>query len=214
MDLFERLKRAAGNIPWGTVASVMAQNMASGPNAEAAYSIMEQLHQWGSHLTENALRKWTVSALNPTGCESPDVSTGRPRRCRSHATLRCDVCGRPCCLAHARVDYMGDGICEVCIGAAKARARVAPGGYRRATYEEEAPKAKPGDESAAALKTLKLPRDANWQQIKTQYRKLVLKYNADRPQSEKQRMVNVERLKKINAAYAVLKAQYEQKAAA
>jgi DnaJ-class molecular chaperone len=109
---------------------------------------------------------------------------------------------------------MGDGICEVCIGAAKARARIAPGGYKRETYEREAPKAKPVDEIAAALKTLKLPREANWQQIKTQYRKLVLKYNADRPQSEKQRTVNVERLKRINAAYAALKAHYEQKAAA
>jgi hypothetical protein len=214
MDLFDRLKRAAGNIPWGTVASVMAQNMASGPNAEAAYSIMEQLHQWGSHLTENALRKWTVSVMNPTGCESPDVSTGRPRRCRSHAIVHCDVCGRPCCLAHSRVDYAGDAICEVCIGDAKARARGAPGGYRRATYDEDAPKAKPGADVDAALRTMKLPKSASWDEIKKRYRKLVVQYNADRPQSEKQRTLNVERLKKINAAFEVLRKVHEEKAAA
>jgi hypothetical protein len=214
MDLFERLRRATGDIPWGTFASVMAQNL--GANGVAAQEIVEQLKEWGSHLTKNALSKWTVSVMSPTACDSPDVSSGRPRQCPSYSVVRCDVCQRPCCLAHARVDYMGDAICEVCIGEAKGRARAA--GYSRphAQHEAPPPAASPsGDMSVvAALKTLKLPRDANWQQIKTQYRKLVLKYNADRPQSEKQRTVNVERLKKINAAYAVLKVHYEQKAAA
>jgi nucleoside diphosphate kinase len=64
------------------------------------------------------------------------------------------------------------------------------------------------------LRMLRLTPDATWDQIRKQYRKLMLKYNADRPQSEKQRALNVERLKKLNAAYAVLKAQHEQKVAA
>jgi curved DNA-binding protein CbpA len=65
-----------------------------------------------------------------------------------------------------------------------------------------------------ALKALKIPPRSNWEQIKRQYRKLVVKYNADRPQSERQRALNVERLKKINVAYEVLRREYEQKAAA
>jgi DnaJ-domain-containing protein 1 len=214
MDLMDRLKRAAGNIPWSTVASVMAQNMAAGPHAEAAYSIMEQLHQWGSRLTDSALRKWPAAILAPTMCDSPDVSTGRPKPCKSHATVRCDVCGRPCCLAHARVDYMADAICEVCIGEAKARARSATGGYKRPAYDQGAPASPSGMSAAEALKALKLSQGATWQQIKAQYRKLAVKHNVDRPQSEKQRAMNVERLKKINAAYAVLREMHERKEAA
>ena len=67
---------------------------------------------------------------------------------------------------------------------------------------------------AAALKALKIPPRSTWEQIKRQYRKLVVKHNADRPQSERQRALNVERLKKINVAYEVLRREYEQKAAA
>ena len=67
---------------------------------------------------------------------------------------------------------------------------------------------------AEALRVLKLPKNSTWLQTKTQYRKLVLKHNADRPQSDAERERNTDRLKKINAAYAVLKAHYEQKAAA
>jgi hypothetical protein len=232
MDIFERLKRATGNIPWETFASVMAQNL--GANGVAAQEIVEQLKEWGSHLTKNALSKWTSSVMVPTPCDSPDVSSGRPMACPSFAVVKCDVCGRPCCLAHARVDYMGDAICEVCIGEAKARRRAsswADGGptpyarphagepraerRRRAEPPPHEPPTAPGVMSRAdALRVLKLPKNATWMQVKTQYRKLVLKHNADRPQSDAEREKNTERLKKINAAYAVLKAQYEKREAA
>ena len=214
MDIFERLRRATGNIPWETFASVMAQNL--GTSGVAAQEIVEQLKEWGSHLTKNALSKWTLSVMSPTACDSPDVSSGRPKQCPSYAVVRCDVCQRPCCLAHARVDYMGDAICEVCIGEAKGRARAA--GYSRphAPHEAPPPAAAPagGMSVAAALKALKIPPRSTWEQIKRQYRKLVVKHNADRPQSDKQRALNVERLKKFNAAYEVLRREYEQKAAA
>jgi len=214
MDIFERLKRATGNIPWETFASVMAQNL--GANGVAAQEIVEQLKEWGSHLTKNALSKWTVSVMSPTACDSPDVSSGRPRQCPSYAVVKCDVCGRPCCLAHARVDYMGDAICEVCIGEAKGRARTSAGYARPHAHDAPPPAAAPppGMSVQAALKALKLTQDATWPQIKSQYRKLVVKYNADRPQSDRQRTLNVERLKKINVAFEVLRKVYEQKAAA
>jgi hypothetical protein len=231
MDIFERLRRATGDIPWDTFVSVMAQNL--GANGAAAQEIVAQLKEWGSHLTKNALSKWSVSVMSPVACDSPDVSSGRPQTCPSFAVVKCDVCGRPCCLAHARVDYMGDAICEVCIGEAKVRRRTSswadggptpyarphagePRAERKGRAEPPPPaQSAPGVMSRAeALRVLKLPKNSTWLQTKTQYRKLVLKHNADRPQSDAERERNTERLKKINAAYSVLKGHYEQKAAA
>ena len=229
MDIFERLRRAAGNIPWGTVASVMADNL--GADSVAAQEIIEQLKEWGAHLTRNALSKWTVSMMTPTPCDSPDVSSGRPLACASFAVVKCDVCGRPCCLAHSRVDYMGDAICEVCIGEAKARRRSTawadggPAPYsrphagqpRREGRAEPPPpqESRSGQMSRAeALRALKLKSGASWTQIKSQYRKLVLKHNADRPQTDTERLKNTERLKRLNEAYSVLKALHEKQEAA
>jgi len=233
MDIFERLRRAAGNIPWGTVASVMAENL--GADSTAAEEVIEQLKEWGAHLTKNALSKWTVSVVVPTPCDSPDVSSGRPLACASFAVVKCDVCGRPCCLAHSRVDYMGDAICEVCIGEAKARRRATSwtdGGAaaysrphagqprrereQRRRAEPPPPAAEPSGSvsRAEALRVLKLPKNASWTQIKTQYRKLVVKHNADRPQTDAEREKNTERLKKLNEAYSVLKAHHEKREAA
>jgi len=67
---------------------------------------------------------------------------------------------------------------------------------------------------AEALRVLKLPKNASWTQIKTQYRKLVVKHNADRPQTDAEREKNTERLKKLNEAYSVLKAHHEKREAA
>jgi hypothetical protein len=225
MDLFERLRKLADGVPWGTFASVMSENL--GASSEAAEEIVEQLKEWGSHLTKNALSKWTASIATPQPCDSPDVSSGRPKQCPSFAVVRCDVCSRPCCLAHARVDYLGDAICEVCIGEAKARRRASSwvdgpppyarphAGHGEPRRQAKAPPAAPGTMSVAeARKALKLPKTARWAEIKSQYRKLVLKHNADRPQSDAEREKNTERLKTINAAYAVLKEHHEKREAA
>lgn len=226
MDFFERLRRSVGNVPWGTVANAMADGL--GARSEAAEEIVRQLTEWGAHLTGNALAKWTVAVAMPVGCDSPDVSSGRPRPCESHAVVRCDVCGRPCCLAHARIDFMGDAICEVCIGEAKARKRAAPNetysrphGERREKRGERRRESPPAEERVAsemtvslALKTLKVRKNADWHEIRVAYRKLVLKHNADRPQTDEQRSRNTERLKTLNAAYAVLKARHEKREAA
>lgn len=232
MDIFERIRRATANIPWGTVASVMAENM--GADSVAAEEVIEQLKEWGAHLTKNALAKWTVSVMAPTPCDSPDVSSGHPKACASFAVVKCDVCQRPCCLAHARVDYMGDAICEVCIGDAKRMRRAAAwadggaasyarphaGQPRAERRQRQAPPPPPAAEPpggmsrAEALRALKLKQGASWQQIRAQYRKLVVKYNADRPQTDEERAKNTAHLKKINAAYSVLKAHHEKREAA
>jgi len=214
-NIFSRLRRIADEVPWASFASVVAEQLDS--RSAAAEEIVEQLKNWGALLTKNALSKWMAAVAVPTACESPDVSTGRPKPCRRHAVVPCDVCGRQCCLAHARVDYMGDAICEVCIGKAKAQFRAAGGVPPREEARQEArrnPERRDEVAIAHALKTLKLPKTATWVAIKAQYRKLAVKHNADRPQTEAQRLKNTERLKQIHAAYAVLREHYEKQEAA
>jgi len=213
VDLFEQIRRITGDVPWDTFARVMAPNV--GQSAVAAHNIVQQLKEWGAHLTKNALLKWSMTALTPTPCDCPELSGNHARPCSALAVLRCDACGRPCCMAHARIDYEGDGICEICIIGAQERGRATYGTYSRPHARDAvppAPERKPGEMTPGqALKALKLPVTATWQQVRRQYHRLAVKYNADRPQTDKQRAANTERLKKFNAAYEVLRAQYEQK---
>ena len=204
MDLFERLRRDAGKFPWGAVASVFAEEIHG--RAGAAADILSQLREWGSHLSTNALVAWAPNLIRMAPCESPDVSTGKPRRCRSTALVECDICGRPCCLAHARIDYFAGGMCEVCVGVAKSAAR------REGTrYEAPRPRKASEPDVAEALRALKLRPGATWDDVRARYKRLVVKHNADRPQSQKSRDKNTAELKKINGAFEVLRKHFEKK---
>lgn len=212
MPPFDRLREAAKKVPWGAFAHVVAENLHA--RTDAATQVIDQLKEWGTHLTANALLKWTVVAATATPCGSPDVSSGRAKRCGHYAVGHCDVCGRPCCLAHARVDYSGDMICAICIGASKVAAGI-PGAGPGAGWQQPppAPKKKKRSERAEALRSLRLADDATWPEIKKRYRKLVVRHNADRPQSTDERAANTEKLKKINAAYETLRQMHEAEAA-
>jgi hypothetical protein len=205
VDLFERIRRVTGDIQWGSFVAVMARNV--GESSDAAHEVVEQLKEWGSHLTRNALLKWTMAIAAPTPCACPGVASGgKTKPCEWIAIVKCDACGRPCCLAHARVDYAAEAICAVCIVGAKARAQ------SYANVDAQAP-GRPGVMTRSqALKTLRLSATAEWAQIKKQYYRLAMKYNPDRP--GKQQAANTERMKKINAAFEVLREEHERKAAA
>ena len=199
----------------------MAENL--GADTDAAQEVIEQLKEWGSHLTKNALSKWTMSVMVPTPCDSPEVSSGHPRPCASYAVVKCDVCTRPCCLAHARVDYMGDAICEVCIGEAKAECALPSRQLLAATRgaassRASRPRARPHaswrhePRTGAPCAQAEVERQLGSDQA--QYRKLAYEHNADRPQTEAERTKNTARLKKLNEAFAVLKAAHEKREAA
>jgi hypothetical protein len=195
MDLFERLKRDAGKIPWGATLNVLVEGLQA--QAEGGSDVLRELREWSLHLTRNALLKWTPMLAQRARCESPDVSSGRPRKCAGTAPFRCDICGRACCLAHARVDYMGDAICEPCIGVAKMRARG---------------EAKPaGNPVKAAFVTMGLKEGASFEDVKKRYKELVFKHNVDSPQSDKKRKRNNEKLTELNLAFEVLREHFEKK---
>lgn len=203
-DLFSKLKRDVSKFPWGAAMSMMAEelhgvNRAQGGTAGEA---LAQLREWASYLTANALRNWPETIALRQNCDSPDISTGKPQKCRSTAVVVCDVCARKCCLAHARIDYLGGAICEVCIGEAKAAARA------------KAPKPEPltnDKDLAKAYRILAVAKNASWEEIRTAYKKLVVQHTPDRPQTERMRAKNTDRMKKLNWAFEVVRAHFESK---
>lgn len=178
----------------------MAESVGDG--AGAAGDIAGQVREWATYLITNALIKWPEVLSSGVTCESPDVSSGKPRPCQNHALATCDICGRRCCLAHARVDYMADAICEECIGKAKARARAEPKAKPPTTDPQRVRR---------AFRTLGLKPSATYEEVRTKYRELVFKWNADRPQSAKSRERNTVRLQRLNDAYRVLREHFEAK---
>lgn len=203
-DFLDKLKD--GRVPWNTLVDVLAQNVDR--RMQATNEIVEQLKQWGAHLTSHALTKWGLALVDPHPCQVPHVSRDeRVERCRATAIVRCDSCGRWSCLAHCRVDYMADATCAVCIGEAKAHFRRA-----RDTWEQKKTQTR-RDKVAAAFRTLKLDETATFAEVKRQYKTLVVKHNADVPQGDGERQRNTKRLQKINQAFEVLRKHFEEAAA-
>ena len=202
MNLFTRLRRDAGKLPWGAVLSVAVEGLQA--KTDTARSVVDQLRDWGALLTKNALMKWSVNLASERLCQSPDVSGTAPRRCLYIAPLVCDVCGRPCCLAHARVDFQGDAICEVCIGEAKARQRggAAPPAHR------------PAMTVAEAFRVFGLRHSVDFAEVKKRYKKLVFELSPDRTQDAAKKETRTKRLKKVNAAFVVLSKHFEKAEAA
>ena len=203
-DLLEKLKQ---QVPWATFGEVLSQQLDQ--RMDATREIVDQLKEWGTHLTSNALRKWSVSLIDPHDCQVPHVGADeRLSKCTAKGVVLCDCCGRWSCLAHCRVDWQADGLCAVCVGEAKAHVR-----NSRADWEEQK-RARAQRSVGQSFRTLKLKPSATFMEVKRQYKALVRQYNADQPQSDKQRERNTTRLKKINEAFEVLREHFEKEAAA
>jgi hypothetical protein len=201
-DLLNKLK---DEVPWSTLVDVISQNVEQ--RLDATHEIVEQLKQWGAHLTSHALSKWSLAVVDPHPCQVPHVGPDEKlQRCRATAIVRCDSCGRWTCLAHCRVDYLADATCAVCIGEAKAH-------FRNARDHWETQKdTKRRERVSAAYRTLKLDEDATFAEVKRRYRSLMREHHADRPQSERERERNTRRMQKINEAFEVLKKHFEEAA--
>jgi hypothetical protein len=200
-DIFATFGRKVSRIPWGAVAGVVVEQLHA--QGGVAGQVLAQLQEWAGHLAANAVREWPGTIASHAPCACPNVASGTPKKCHASAVVVCDICNRKCCLAHARIDYLAGAICEICIGEAKARARAAG---------PKAPgQAAPKKDVDRAFRILDLGRTATWEEIKKRHRELVFKHNADRPQTDKMRAQNTERLKKVNWALEVLRKFHEDK---
>lgn len=209
-DLFR-----GGKVPWGTIASVVAQNLTD--RAGASHEIVEQLKTWGSFLSKNALAKWSVAVLQPVRCGIHEADT----QCDSVSVAVCS-CGTPCCLAHAYVSYEADAICFACADLVSGRAAAREARQRREAEAEASRRERAKSRAEEVLRrkaigdafdVLGLPPNAPFEEVKRHYKKLVVEYSADTPQTERSRARNTRKLQRINDAFAVLRTHFERKAA-
>ena len=182
------LRNAGAKVPWGTIASAVAKEV--GTSMSATTEVVEQLKTWGTFLSRNALSKWTSALVRPVACEHTRS------KCNATGVVTCQACGRRCCLAHVRVSYQADGICETCV----------------ATLVKTG-----ADPLSDAFRALGLDPNVGiigWAEVKRAYRKLVVKHNADVPQGAKKRAENTKRMQALNAAFAALREHFFKEKAA
>lgn len=163
-------------------ASRVAASVANGPEGTRD-RIFAELGPWISSLTTSAATKWLPALVAEIPCQSPKRAEGQTVLCGAASVASCDVCGKPVCLHHARVDWAGGAICIPCVAAAVKQAREAgppPG-------EARTPPRQPATEAAVAkaYKVLGISRNASDDEVRRAYRKLSAKYHPDRNNSSK-----------------------------
>lgn len=189
MGLFDDLLQDRGSAPpWGRIAATFLNGLQSAQ--QGGSKVVDQLLQWGSLLARNATVRWAQNAANPQYCASKD--------CEAQGLVPCAACGKLYCLGHVLVSYHAEGICEPC------------------ALEFVATKRKRGPSDAElvadALKVLRLPKGATWDDVRTAYRALAAKHHPDKQKTPAARAKAEKRMKEINAAYAVLKLRMQEAA--
>ena len=153
------------------------------PDLEAPRRVVQQLGEWGAHLSQNAAAQWGGSLLAGQPC----VFEG----CEQDAMGPCVVCGDPVCLAHSHVNYLAELVCDHCVD--NAIAANPQGGARR-------PHADP---VAEALRVFCVTREASFDDINAIYRRRM--QTAGHPDKGGTK----ESAQLLNRAFEVLKEHYQ-----
>jgi hypothetical protein len=209
-------------------------SLGSAPNGASA-AVWDEIGAFVRGLTMRASARWVPELARRVPCDVPSVQVGTDiaTDCDHFSIGQCDACGRPSCLAHARVDQAGGILCFVCvaeqirIGAErvlqnpKARAR-ARGRTRRsadpgAPPPPPPPSPQPPQPTAreirrAALAELGLPEGASPAQIREAYAHLVKMLHPDhvsRMANAEERTAMTRRYQRVVKAYNWLKEHRE-----
>lgn len=185
--------------------------------------IWNELKPWVASLLPNATTKWLPRIASGIECEVPLVSRGNftNRPCDHLAIGACDVCHRPVCLSHGRIDQAGDIICYICV--ADAMTAVPPLQRERARKRgpqqkppprptEEAPPPGPNKpppsprELLEAFHVLGLEPGASWDAVRGAHRRLTAKYHPDR---QRKTQASSKYLK-VQEAFELLKRVYPE----
>jgi hypothetical protein len=119
--------------------------------------------------------------------------------CPNLSVTHCIACGEPTCPFHACVDHTGSALCFACVGIAvhvRKQAPPPPPGETREAAKERA--------RAEAYRTLGLEPGVSFEVVRKRHRKLVKLHHPDRNG-------DLELCKRINAAFELLKAEFEAK---
>lgn len=184
-----------------------ADSVASGPE-DMPMQAWHTFGPWMSRLMQSAAVKWLPVLSARISCEIP-MPDGAV--CRHLAIGVCNVCQRPTCLAHARVDYGGDAICLECVARAVQAARAE--GYRAPPAGARTPPPKPIDptELARAYELLKVTPRSSDDEVRTSWRKLSARCHPDKHPDKVE--AAEKRFKRIQAAYDLIRDARSRKAA-
>ncbi len=174
-------------------------SLGSAPHGASA-AVWDEIGAFVRGLTMRASARWVPELARRVPCDVPSVQVGTDiaTDCDHFSIGKCDACGRPSCLAHARVDQAGGILCFVCVAeqirigaeralrSPKARARrrarhVGDPAEARAEEAAGAPRPPTAKEiRRAALAELGLPEGATAEQIREAYARLVKTLHPDR----------------------------------
>lgn len=160
--------------------------------------LWRELQPWLAQLSQHAAGKWVPRLTFGFPCQIPNYQAGVPvGPCQHHAITTCDVCQKPCCLHHARIDSLGDGICYLCVAAAVRRARGEP---------------EPTVDLGWARKQLRVKVDASWEEVRAAHRKLSAIHHPDKQRTDKAKAKAEAKFKDIQKAFDMLKTEHEKAA--
>ncbi len=202
---------------FGEILGQMFGGLASADNG-VHLRVWNELKPWVGKLVPSATSKWLPSIAGGVACEIPILRRGLESDCPHHSVACCDVCHRPTCLNHGRIDALGDIICYQCVAdatvlvppARRARAAQQPPRERR-QQQEQAPPPQQGKppptygETMAAFGVLNLKPGAPMTAIKAAHRKLSAQYHPDKQRTSTKKAAAEARFKQVQQAYDVLK---------
>jgi len=155
--------------------------------SDAHLRVWQELQPWFSRLLQNAAPKWLPGLAHGVACDVPVyLRPGTPPKpCPHSAVAACDVCHKPCCLHHARIDYLGDAICFRCILLARHVVATAP--------SDRPPPPRPQDDAAAkkaaeqarvvalakARRLLRIKKDTPYKEAFYAYRRRLAAFHPD-----------------------------------
>jgi len=205
----------------GEFLSSMFSGIAGSPDG-AHMRIWNELRPWLANLAPSATRKWLPRIASGVECEVPLVKRGvlSDDTCDHIAISACDVCHRPVCLHHARIDQYGDAICYICVVDA---IKLVPPAQRARAREQGAPpprerkpppqQPKPGPtplQVVEALQTLGLKPGVKYDAVKAAHRKLSAQNHPDKHKNSRLKASAEARFKEIQKAFEVLKTQFKE----
>lgn len=190
--------------------------------------VWNELKPWVSNLVPAATQRWLPRIAAGTICELPLMKGGKVTgQCDHFGVAECDVCHRPVCLEHSRIDQHAGAICYVCMVDAlhavpplqRERARQSkasgapppPGPGARPPPQQPKPGPSP-QQVLAALKTLGLSQRATWAQVKAAHRKLSGQNHPDKARTPRAKTVAEARFTEVQLAFTLLKQIYPEAA--
>ena len=175
-------------------------------DSAAPTQLRDQALKWMGYFAANAVTACGPNVLDPEPCDF----------CSELGVVDCQVCGARTCLAHSFVNHKAEAVCFECVSGVVGTKVDQKRMREQQKFRRRAEKAtrKPGADErlVVALKELGLEKGAAYEDVKAAHRYLVLKHHPDRVKSDAAKERAGEKLKKINAAFAVLKTHYERAA--